>query len=160
MSGYRARRGFTLIELVVTVAIVSVLASIALPMSELALQRTREQELRHALREMRGALDAYKQAVDRGRVASPADASGYPPRLELLVDGVVDVHSATGERIRFLRRLPRDPMHPDPAVPAVQTWGKRAYASDADDPREGADVFDVYSLSDRRAIDGSFYRDW
>ena len=152
--------GFTLIELVVTLAIVGVLASVALPMAELAVQRSNEQELRHALRQIRSALDAYKQAVDLGRVARPADASGYPPRLEALVDGAVDLHSSRGDRIYFLRRLPRDPMHPDKALPAAQTWGKRSYASSHDDPREGSDVFDVFSRSERRAIDGSSYQEW
>ena len=99
-------------------------------------------------------------AVDLGRVARPADASGYPPRLEALVDGAVDLHSSRGDRIYFLRRLPRDPMHPDKALPAAQTWGKRSYASSHDDPREGSDVFDVFSRSERRAIDGSHYREW
>ncbi|MCB1957806.1 MAG: type II secretion system protein [Rhodocyclaceae bacterium] len=160
MKHTRADRGFTLIELVVTVAIVGVLASVALPMAELAVQRTREQELHHALREIREALDAYKYAVDHGRIASASDASGYPPRLELLADGVPDASSLGGATIRFLRRLPRDPMHPDPTAPPAETWGKRSYASDPDRPREGEDVFDVYSLSDRRAINGSWYREW
>ncbi|MCB1907061.1 MAG: type II secretion system protein [Rhodocyclaceae bacterium] len=160
MTVLRACGGFTLIEMVVTLAIVGVLASVALPMAELAVQRGDEQELRHALRQIRTALDAYRQAVERGRVASPADASGYPPRLEALVEGVVDLHGSRGERIFFLRRLPRDPMHPDHTLADALTWGKRSYASSHDDPREGADVFDVYSLSDRRAIDGSWYREW
>ncbi len=160
MSGAARARGFTLIELVVVVAIVGVLASVAIPLSELAVQRSREQDLRHALRQIRGALDDYKRAVERGQVATRSDASGYPPTLDVLVDGVVDQKSATGATMRFLRRLPRDPMHPDRSLPAADTWGKRAYASPPDDPREGEDVFDVYSLSAARAIDGSWYRTW
>ena len=155
-----AARGFTLIELVVTVAIVGVLSSIALPMAELAVQRTREQDLRHALREIRGAIDAYKRAVDRGRVASPADASGYPPTLASLVEGVPDLRSSSGRMIRFLRRLPRDPMAADRSVGAEASWGLRSYDSPHDRPREGEDVFDVYSMSTARAIDGSLYREW
>lgn len=156
----RRARGFTLIELVVTVALVGILASIAVPIGELSVQRAREQELRSALRQIREAIDAYKLATDEGRVARAADASGYPPSLAALVEGVPDARTPTGTRIHFLRRLPRDPFYPDAQANAVQTWGKRAYASPPDAPAEGADVFDVYSLSARTGLDGRVYRAW
>ncbi|MEY2689786.1 MAG: hypothetical protein RL375_3985 [Pseudomonadota bacterium] len=158
--GPRRTRGFTLIELIVTAAIVAVLASVALPLAELTVKRGKETELRAALREIRGAIDAYKQAVDDGRIVRKADESGYPPSLDILVEGVVDARSAKKARIHFLRRLPRDPLHGDTTTPAAQTWGLRSYQSSHDDPREGRDVYDVYSLSGGIAIDGSLYRQW
>jgi len=154
------RRGFTLIELLVTAAIVAVLAGVALPLAELTVKRSRENELRVALREIRNAIDAYKQAVDDGRIARKADESGYPPTLEVLVAGVEDQRSAKKTRIHFLRRIPREPMHADTSVDAAQTWGLRSYDSAPDDPREGRDVFDVYSRSERVGLNGIEYRQW
>lgn len=156
----RAARGFTLIELVVTVAIVGVLAAGVLPLAELAAQRSKESELRTALRQIRHALDAYKAAYDAGNIESEADASGYPPNLRALIEGVPDAKDADGRRIYFLRRLPRDPMHTDTTVDADRTWGKRSYASPPHAPREGEDVFDVYSLSERTGLDGIPYSEW
>ena len=153
-------RGFTLIELVFTVAIVAVLASAALPLHELVAQRAREQELRRGLREIREAIDAYKQAADDGRIARKAGESGYPRRLEDLARGVDDQGSTRKERLYFLRRLPRDPFATDPALPAAATWGKRSYASPPDDPKDGDDVFDVYSLAPGKGINGLAYREW
>jgi general secretion pathway protein G len=157
---HRLPRGFTLIELLVTATIVAILASVALPLAELNVKRTRENELRAALREIRGAIDAYKQAVDEGRVIKKVDETGYPPNLELLVDGIDDARSPKKLKIHFLRRLPRDPLHPDPHTPAALTWGKRAYASAHDAPQEGADVYDVYSLSHMEGMNGIPYRQW
>ncbi len=151
--------GFTLIELVVTVAIVAVLASVALPVAQLVVKRNKESELRMALRQIRTAIDAYKQAADEGRVTKAADESGYPKSLDALVDGMDDAKSGGKNKIYFLRRLPRDPMAPAD-VPAADTWGKRSYQSPPDDPQEGKDVYDVYSLSDGVGLNGIPYRKW
>ena len=162
MAGGRASRGqgFTLIELVITVAIVALLASVALPVSELAVQRTKEQELRRTLRQVREAIDFYKQASDEGRIRKSVGDSGYPKKLEDLAEGVDDQKSAKKDKIYFLRRIPRDPLNSDPTLSAGATWGKRSYASPPDDPREGDDVFDVFSLAPGKGINGQPYRDW
>jgi general secretion pathway protein G len=154
------RSGFTLIELLITVAIVSLLASIALPLSELSVQRTKEQELRRSLREIREALDAYKRHVDEGRIRRAADGSGYPATLAVLVEGAEDLKSPTQARLRFLRRIPRDPMTSDDRIPAEGTWGLRSYDSSLEDPRPGKDVFDVYSLSGATGLNGIPYKEW
>ncbi len=154
-------RGFTIIELVITVGIVSLLATAAVPSAQLLYQRQREGELREALRTIRGAIDAYKQAVDAGRVKRELDRSGYPPDLRVLVDGVDDAGSPKeGVKLYFLRRLPRDPFWPDATTPAEETWGLRSYASPPDDPQPGDDVFDVHSRSSRTGLNGVPYRDW
>lgn len=152
--------GFTLIELVVTVAIVAVLASIALPLNELVTQRAKEQDLRRALRDIREAIDAYKQASDEGRVQKKIGESGYPRRLEDLVDGVEDQKDVKKARIYFLRRLPPDPFAADAGAVPAGTWRLRSYASPPDDPREGEDVFDVFSRSEAVGINGRPYKDW
>ena len=122
-------KGFTLIELVITVAIVAVLASVAMPLHELVAQRAKEQDLRRALREIREAIDAYKEASDQGRIRKRVGDSGYPRRLADLMDGVEDVTSPRKERIYFMRRIPRDPFASDQEQSAADTWGKRSYAS-------------------------------
>lgn len=148
------QKGFTLIEVLITAAIVAVLASIAMPLAELASTRSKETELRRALMQIRDALDAYKRASDEGRILRSPDQSGYPPTLALLVEGVTDAKSPAGSKIHFLRRLPRDPLHPD------GTWGLRSYESPFDNPRPGKDVFDVYSLSTKTGLNGIPYKDW
>jgi len=153
-------RGFTLIELLVTVAIVGLLASIALPMTELAVQRSKEQELRIALREIRAAIDAYRKVWDEGRIQKGVDDAGYPKSLDVLAEGVEDAKSPVRSKIYFLRRVPRDPMSRDTRSPAAETWGKRSYKSPPDDPQEGEDVYDVYSLSQKTGLNGVPYREW
>jgi general secretion pathway protein G len=152
-------RGFTLIELVTAVAIVAILASAALPLNELVVQRAKEQDLRRALRDIRTAIDAYKQASDEGRIPKRVGESGYPKRLEDLVQGVEDEKSPKRERMYFLRRLPRDPFAAN-EVSAAESWGKRSYASPPDDPREGDDVFDVFTVAPGKGINGRPYREW
>ena len=155
------RSGFTLIEMVVTVAIVGLLASIALPLAEVSMKRNKEHELRLALREIRSALDDYKQAVEDGRVANSMQESGFPGSLQVLVEGASDTSSPDGKkRIYFLRRIPRDPMFTDATRPDEDTWGKRSYASSHDAPEEGEDVFDVYSLAPGTGLNGIPYRAW
>jgi general secretion pathway protein G len=157
----RYARGFTLIELVVSVAIVGLLATAVLPLSELVVQRNKEHELRLALREIRGALDAYKQAVEEGRVVRSLEESGYPASLHVLVEGEPDAANPEANRlIHFLRRIPRDPFETDPELAAEDTWGKRSYASSADAPLEGEDVFDVYSRAAGVGLNGVPYREW
>lgn len=153
-------QGFTLVELVVTVAIVSILALAVTPLAEMAARRHKESELRGALREIRGALDAYRRAVDEGKVERKADESGYPRRLEDLAGGVDNRLDPGKGKIYFLRRLPRDPFAADANLAAAETWGKRSYDSPPDAPREGSDVFDVYSLAPGAGLNGVAYREW
>jgi len=152
-------RGFTLIEMLVVLAMLGVLVSAARPLLEVSVQRSREFELRQALRTLREGLDAYKRAVDAGSIAQSPEDSGYPPRLDLLVDGVPDIKSPNGRKLYFLRRLPRDPFAPA-ELSAAESWGLRAYDSPLDNPRSGKDVFDVFSRSERKALDGSRLKDW
>ena len=166
MTAYKASStslrpgGFTLIELLITVAIVGLLASVALPLTELAVQRSKEQELRIALREIRTGIDAYKKAWDEGHVQKSLDDSGYPKKLEVLVEGVEDFKSPKRVKMYFLRRVPRDPMMRDTRSAAAETWGKRAFRSPPDDPKEGDDVYDVYSLSAGVGLNSVPYREW
>jgi len=146
-------KGFTLIELVITVAIVALLASIALPLAEVTVQRNKEKDLRVALREIRGAIDAYKKAADDGVIERKADESGYPPTLAALVEGAPDKRKTDGTKLYFLRRVPADPV-------SGEDWGLRSYASSATEPQAGKDVFDVYSRSADRALNGTTYREW
>lgn len=153
--------GFTLIELVITLALVGIVAMGALPLYEVTATRLREAELRSALRTIRSALDAYKAAVDSGQIPKGALDSGYPPSLEVLVNGVDTGRNAAGaQRLVFLRRIPRDPFAPDPTLPPAQQWATRSYGSPPDDPQPGVDVFDVASRSQRVGTNGVPYREW
>lgn len=152
-------RGFTLIEVVITLAIIGLLASIAAPFTETVVRRGKEQELRQALYQIRDAIDAYKRAADAGHIDKPAGSSGYPRDLQVLVEGVRNLRSAKGERIYFLRRIPRDPFA-DSRLEPHEHWGLRAYSSSADEPRPGEDVFDVHSRGNGKGLNGVAYREW
>lgn len=152
-------KGFTLIELLVTLALIALFATMALPMTELTVKRNQEAELRSSLRQIREALDAYKQAVTDGKIAVNLGESGYPKKLAVLAEGVVDQKSPEKNVIYFLRRIPRDPFA-DPGVRPEESWGLRSYQSPYDQPRPGDDVYDVYSLSTESGINGVPYREW
>lgn len=160
MRAHRILAGFTLIELLITLAIIGLLASLAVPVAQTVLKREKEQELRYALRDIRFAIDLYKRAYDDGRMPRVVGDSGYPKNLRILVDGVVDQTDPRGRKIHFLRHIPRDPMNTDVTLDPDKTWGLRCYASDADSPSEGADVFDVYSLSLAVGLNGAPYNTW
>ncbi|HOY34441.1 MAG TPA: type II secretion system protein [Piscinibacter sp.] len=160
MRRRHTHRGFTLIELVVTLALLGVLAMLAAPLAETAVQRSREQALRASLREIRDAIDSYRAAALQGRIVRNLGESGYPPSLAVLVSGVADAQDPKGGRLYFLRRLPRDPFFADARADAQATWGLRSYASPPDEPRDGDDVYDVYSTATGIALDGTPYREW
>ncbi len=148
-------RGFTLLELVAAMTIVLLLASVALPMARLQAQRTREVELRRAVRELRQAIDRYKDFSDRAMIPVTLDSFGYPPDLDTLVNGVVLKGSTGRAKYKFLRRIPIDPMSGKP------NWGLRAMQDDPDSRSwGGGNVFDVYSQSQGTALDGTHYADW
>src|SRR4051812_47337906 len=149
----KKNRGFTLIELLITVTIVALLASIAMPLSEMSVQRGKEQDLKRALREVRSAIDAFKRAGEEGRIARESDKSGYPPTLATLVEGVPDPKDPKAPKIYFLRRIPVDPI-------TGEAWGLRSYASSAKEPEAGKDVYDIFSSSESLGMNGVAYKDW
>jgi general secretion pathway protein G len=155
-AGSTWQRGFSLIELIVALAIMGVLATAAVPMLEIAAQRGRERELRQALWEIRDAIDRHKRAAEAGAIEKSGD--GYPRSLQSLVDGLPSLASGGG-RHYFLRRIPRDPFAPD-ALSAERGWGLRSYRSEPTRPQPGDDVYDVFSRSERSALDGTLLRTW
>ena len=170
--------GFTLIEMVVTLALVGVLALVTVPLYEVTTRHLKESELRTALREIRTALDAYKDASDQGLIPKEAGASGYPPNLDVLVEGVEPVAATTTpapafsssfaspdadpvpKRVVFLRQIPRDPFFPDQSVAPDQQWNLRSYGSPPGDFDPGDDVYDVSSRSSETGLNGIPYKDW
>jgi general secretion pathway protein G len=158
MSGVNAPGGYSFVELLVVSTIILILASAVMPLAQVGIQRQREIELRRILREMRTAIDRYKDAVDQGLIGGPdvkIGSDGYPPDLETLVEGVTAANDASGRKLKFLRRIPTDPMTHSP------DWGLRSY-QDAPDAKSwgGQNVFDVYTKSEGKALDGTIYRDW
>jgi general secretion pathway protein G len=154
----RVAAGFTFVEMLVTSLIILVLAGAAMPLAKVTMQRTREAELRRTLREMRTAIDKYKDSVDAGLIAGTdvkAGSEGYPADLQTLVDGVAKNGDASGAKLRFLRRIPIDPMT------HTTDWGMRSYQDTPDSKNWGGqNVFDVYTKSEGKALDGTTYKDW
>src|SRR3954468_681565 len=154
----KTTRGYTFIELLVVSTMLIVLASAILPMAKVTMRRMREAELRRALREMRTAIDKFKDAADLGNIGATdlkAGAENYPPDLDTLVQGGSAANDQTGRKLKFLRRVPKDPMTKS------TEWGLRSYQDDPDSTRWGGqDVFDVHTTSDGTALDGSKYKDW
>ena len=154
----RWERGFTFIELLVVTTILIVLASAIMPLARVTLQREREAELHRALREMRTAIDKYKDAVDTGQIGSTdvrAGSEGYPAELETLVEGVTKANDASGIKLKFLRRVPMDP------VTHSFEWGLRSYQDKPDSSSWGGqNVYDVYSKAEGTGLDGTKYKDW
>jgi general secretion pathway protein G len=153
-----AANGYTFVELIVVAGIIMILASVAMPLARVTAQRQREVELRTALREMRTAIDKYKDAADNQQIASldmKVGSEGYPADLETLVDGVAAANDATGRKLKFLRRIPIDPMTKN------REWALRSYQDDPDSTHWGGqNVFDVRTTFDGTALDGTKYRDW
>ena len=152
--------GFTLIELLLTLALLATLATVAYPLTALMGKRDRELDLQRSLREVRRAIDLYKEASDDGRIEKSVTDSGYPPTLQVLVAGITDKTNLQGNKLYFLRRIPRDPVCECPERAPEQTWQLRSYKSTADNPQEGEDVFDVSSRSTRESLNGTSYSQW
>jgi general secretion pathway protein G len=154
------RRGFTLIELMVTLAILAILALMVNHVAQIMAVREREQQLYSALRALRGAIDAHKRAFDAGRIKPEPGATGYPKNLQVLIDGVEDQLDPKHARLRFLDRIPPDPTARDKSLSPIATWETRSYASPPEAPRPGDDVYDVHSRSTERGLNGALYSKW
>jgi general secretion pathway protein G len=152
--------GFSLVELMVSAAIVGVLASVAMPLAQTGIRRQKEHELRIALQDIRRGIDNYKIASANGQIAVETGQSGYPPSLGVLASGVRDIKTPGAPMLYFLRRIPRDPFFADQTVPAAKTWALRSFASPPEKPSPGADVFDVYSSSTKTGFNGVPYSEW
>ena len=152
--------GFTLIELLLTLALLATLATVAYPLTALMGKRDRELDLQRSLREIRRAIDLYKEASDDGRIEKSVTDSGYPPTLQVLVAGVTDKTNLQGNKLYFLRRIPRDPLCECPERAPEETWQLRSYKSTADNPQEGEDVFDVSSRNTGESLNGTLYSQW
>lgn len=154
------RRGYTLVELLMVLAILALLAAMTMPLAEMTVQRDKERQFKRALWEIRDAIDAYHRARESGALAGAQGSSTYPPDLQTLTLPASDARAERrGEVMRFLRRVPRDPFA-DPSLPAERSWGLRSYLSDADKPQPGADVYDVHSLSDQLGLNGVPLKQW
>jgi general secretion pathway protein G len=152
--------GFSYIELLVTLAILSLIVTAAMPVARTLEKRHDEAQLRQRLREVRSAIDAYKSASDSGLILKNENDSGYPKTLNDLVRGIPNQANQAKESIYFLRKIPADPMNKNTTLNPEDTWGKRSYDSTAEDPREGRDVFDVYSTSKEKGLNGTPYYLW
>jgi general secretion pathway protein G len=160
MKKYFSQLGVTLIELLICLSILGVLASITVPFAKIAIQRNKESELRHALREIRNGIDAFKRASDDGRISTTNGKSGYPPNLEILVDGIEDQRDPQHKKIYFLRKIPHDPFSIDGNIVNSNLWGLRSYSSDANAPEEGDDVYDVFSKSSEIGLNNVELKKW
>lgn len=154
----RPMSGYSFVELLIVATIILILAAAVMPLARVTVKRQKEMELRRSLREIRTAIDKYKDAVDQGLIGGTdikAGSEGYPPSLETLVEGVRAMNDASGRKLKFLRRIPFDPMT------RTNEWGLRAYQDDPDTTSWGGqNVFDVYTKSDGVALDGTKYREW
>jgi general secretion pathway protein G len=155
----RRTLGFTLIEMMVVLSVVALLASVAIPMAEIGVRRTKEESLRTSLRQIRQAIDEFKAVADQGRISLGSNQSGYPESLNSLVDGVEDKRSPTRAKIYFLRHLPRDPFA-DVQLEASETWALRSYESPPNAPKPGVDVYDIKSQSTEIGLNGKAYNTW
>lgn len=154
------QKGFTLIELLVALVLLALLVSATAPLMQMTAKRNKEQELKKVLWQLRDAIDAYKQAADNGLIETSVVDTGYPASLQQLVEGVENSQDPKKRKIYFLRRIPRDPFASDASLKGEETWGKRSYSSSFDEPSEGDDVYDVYSLSSDVGINQQPYREW
>ena len=159
---WRKSRGFTFVELIICMAIITIIAGMALPMSELIVKRQKEKTLRESLQIIRNALDAYHAAAVNGDILHPKHLSSkYPPDLSILVNGADNARALGEKKVYFLRRIPRNPIFTGKATtPNSETWALRSYASPPNNPRAGSDVYDIYANSDDIGLNGVPYREW